>query len=287
MANRVISDGEPRSVGDGRSGDLKSMSETVAPLPDEVRRSSVTHGLHHVISTIESLPTRLDAERTLPFGYYDFADNARKQSLGSIPRQRLLTVGHELVRSAFSSTNIAGFSESSEQRSSLNVLGLPPIRNAPSTASLRPIDMGEARKRHQMRLTSNKDGWWHSLGDEDLTQIFPGRNFPFSRVTVFVGTWNVAGKLTPDAILQEWLLQEAVQQCLISKQSVYKKDPYQKSKQWGDWEITLPRCLGSSHVLFPSVWLGVQHLAIFVRSSNAKNERALNPELRLLYSLSR
>ncbi len=93
------------------------------------------------------------------------------------------------------------------------------------------------------------------LGPQELERCFPDRT-----LRLFVGTWNMNGKLPPRH-LAEFLLPhnlDFVPDILVV--GVQESFPERV-----EWEVRLQDTLGPSHVLFHSTSMGTLHQAIFLR----------------------
>ncbi|KAK3594692.1 hypothetical protein CHS0354_001644 [Potamilus streckersoni] len=87
------------------------------------------------------------------------------------------------------------------------------------------------------------------------------RYFPEKKVSVWVGTWNMAEIKQVTYPIDDFMLPETSEYV----QDLYAVGTQENSLNKKEWEILLQETLGPSHVLFHSVTHGALHLAIFIK----------------------
>lgn len=133
-----------------------------------------------------------------------------------------------------------------------------------------PTEKARQRNFLQGRSASNS-----LLGAVELEKACPNRD-----VTIFIGSWNMNGKLelsklsnqilmkfheisgqSPPKQMSDFILPNAIEHLpdlvVIGTQ--------ESCSDKFEWEVTLQETLGPSHVLFHSASLGTLHLAVFIR----------------------
>ncbi|OUC47334.1 endonuclease/exonuclease/phosphatase family protein [Trichinella nativa] len=100
------------------------------------------------------------------------------------------------------------------------------------------------------------------LGPDELDRILPGR-----KLNLFVATFNMAGKNLTENELKDWLMPAAMEHAAdLYAVGIQEASANCSSKEFRMWEKSLQKCLSTcKQVLVRSVWMGVQHLALFIR----------------------
>ncbi|KRZ32075.1 72 kDa inositol polyphosphate 5-phosphatase, partial [Trichinella pseudospiralis] len=100
------------------------------------------------------------------------------------------------------------------------------------------------------------------LGPDELDRILPGR-----KLNLFVATFNMAGKNVTENELKDWLMPTAMEHAAdLYAVGIQEASANCSSKEFRMWEKSLQKCLSTcKQVLVRSVWMGVQHLALFIR----------------------
>ncbi|CDW57373.1 72 kDa inositol polyphosphate 5 phosphatase [Trichuris trichiura] len=150
-----------------------------------------------------------------------------------------------------------GSRQSQEFTESSFELVIPKYKHLVNSSELTRIPVSEARTNRSQSIVSGT-----LLGSDELDSCLPGR-----RLSIFVSTFNMAGKDILDHHIQEMLFPEHVQHTAdIYAIGLQEAAPECSAKEFRVWEKRLQCCLSHcKQVLIRSVWMGVQHLSLFIR----------------------
>uniref|UniRef100_A0A5S6QNK1 IPPc domain-containing protein n=1 Tax=Trichuris muris TaxID=70415 RepID=A0A5S6QNK1_TRIMR len=161
--------------------------------------------------------------------------------------------GEELSRG----NKLIGSRQSQEFTESSFEAVIPKYKHLLNSSQLARIPVSEAR-----RIRSGSTVSTTLLGSDELNNCLPGR-----RLYIFVSTFNMAGKDILDRHIQEILFPEhVVHTADLYAIALQEAAPECSAKEFRVWEKRLQCCLSHcKQVLIRSVWMGVQHLALFIR----------------------
>ncbi|KFD57507.1 hypothetical protein M514_01610 [Trichuris suis] len=182
------------------------------------------------------------AEEGCPYGEHLRVDVCFEGSKGEE-----LSKGNEFV----------GSRQSQEFTESAFELVIPKYKHLLNSSELTRIPVSEARAYRSHSIVSST-----LLGSDELDSCLPGR-----RLSIFVSTFNMAGKDILDRHIQEMLFPEHVQHTAdLYAIGLQEAAPECSAKEFRVWEKRLQCCLSHcKQVLIRSVWMGVQHLSLFIR----------------------
>ncbi|VEN40077.1 unnamed protein product [Callosobruchus maculatus] len=110
-------------------------------------------------------------------------------------------------------------------------------------------------KARQRNFLQGKVGANSLLGANELDRICPNRE-----LTIFVGTWNMNGH-SPPKELNDFVLPVSMQHV----PDILSFGTQESTSERYDWEVSLQKTIGPSHILFHSASLGTLHLVTFIR----------------------